>query len=98
MVDAAGGFLPGFSRRLYGRLLKNQRGMAHMDIIILGQCLLGFLAVVAILVNLQLARLGRRQRRRKTPLPPLVASLLLWLPVLASVIVAGGGALGESSL
>lgn len=69
-----------------------------MDIILLGHCLLGFLAVVAIIVNIQLVRLGRRFRGRQVPLTPFLASLLLWLPVMALVVVAGGVALGESSL
>ncbi len=69
-----------------------------MDILLLGQCLLGALAAVAVLVNLQLVRLGRRHRGRRAMQAPLVAALLRWLPLAAIVIVAGGVALGEISL
>jgi hypothetical protein len=69
-----------------------------MDIIILGQFLLGFLTLVALAVNMQLVRLGRRFRARHVPLTPFLALLLLWLPVVALVVVAGGAALGETSL
>jgi hypothetical protein len=69
-----------------------------MDILVLGQVLLGFLAAVAILVNIQLVRLGREYRRRNKSLAPILAAMLLWLPLLAGVIAAGGIALGESSL
>jgi hypothetical protein len=64
----------------------------------MGHLLLGFLAAVSMLVNIQLARLGRRQRRRNQLLAPFVASLLLWLPLVTVLIVAGGVALGEISL
>ncbi len=69
-----------------------------MDIILLGHLLLGLLAAVAILVNIQLVRLGRRHRGHQAMQAPLVAALLRWLPVAAIVIVAGGVALGEISL
>ncbi len=69
-----------------------------MDIIVLGQFLLGFLAAVAILVNIQLVRLGHRYRDRNAPLLPLVDRLLFWLPIAAVILAAGGVALGESSL
>ncbi len=69
-----------------------------MDIILLGQGLLGFLAVVALAVNIQLVRLGRRYQGRHLPLTPFLASLLRGLPVVALVVVVGGVALGESSL
>jgi hypothetical protein len=69
-----------------------------MDIILLGQLLLGFLAAVAILVNIQLARLGRRYRSHQAMQTPLVAALLRWLPLAAVVVVAGGVTLAEISL
>src|SRR5690242_9673216 len=69
-----------------------------MDIILLGQLLLGVLAAVALLVNIQLARLGRRYRNYQAMQTPLMAALLRWLPLAAVVIVAGGVALGEISL
>ncbi|HEY7347442.1 MAG TPA: hypothetical protein VH599_03920 [Ktedonobacterales bacterium] len=69
-----------------------------MNILVMGHLLLGFLTAVAILVNLQLVRLGRRYRSQHEMLPPAVASLLIWLPLAAAVMVAGGVALGESSL
>ncbi len=69
-----------------------------MDIMILGHCLLGFLAVVAIVVNIQLVRLARRYRERQLPMTPMLTLLLARLPLLALVVVAGGDALGESSL
>jgi hypothetical protein len=69
-----------------------------MDIILLGQILLGSLAVVALLVNIRLARLGRRYRSHQAMRAPLVAALLRWLPLAAVVMVAGGVALGEITL
>lgn len=69
-----------------------------MNILVLGHLLLGFLAAISILVNLALVRLGRRCRHRKELLTPFVVSILRWLPVAAVVMMAGGVALGESSL
>lgn len=69
-----------------------------MNISIIGQFLLGFLAVVAILVNIQLVRLGLRYRKRRKALVPIAVALLFWLPLLDVVIAAGGIALAESSL
>ncbi|HLV99731.1 MAG TPA: hypothetical protein VKT82_13760 [Ktedonobacterales bacterium] len=69
-----------------------------MDIIILGQFLLGFLAVVAILVNLQLMRLGLRYRKRHKAQATILVAMLFWLPLLAVVLAAGGITLAESSL
>jgi hypothetical protein len=69
-----------------------------MSIMLMGQLLLGFLAGASILVNIQLMRLGRHHRRHIELLAPLMRSLLLWLPHLALLIVAGAIALGESSL
>lgn len=69
-----------------------------MNIFVMGHVLLGFLAVVALLVNVQLVRLGRRHRHHTQRLTPFVVSLLVWLPYAAVVIVVGGVALGETSL
>ena len=69
-----------------------------MNSIILGQFLLGFLAVIAMLVNIQLVRLGLRHRKRHKPLAPIGAALLFWLPLLAVALAAGGIALAESNL
>ncbi|HEY7358134.1 MAG TPA: hypothetical protein VH590_16755 [Ktedonobacterales bacterium] len=69
-----------------------------MDMILLGQLLLGALAAVAVLVIIQLVRLGRRHRGQPGMQTPLVAALLRWLPLAVMVIVAGGVALGEISL
>ena len=72
--------------------------MGNMHIIILGQVLLGFLAVIAMLINLQLVRLGLRYRKRQKPLAPIGVALLFWLPLLSVALAAGGIALAESSL
>jgi hypothetical protein len=69
-----------------------------VNIFVMGHLLLGFLAAVAIVVNFQLARLGRSHRHHRERLAPFVVALLLWLPLAAAVMVAGGVALGESSL
>jgi hypothetical protein len=69
-----------------------------MNIIILGQVLLGFLALVALLVNLQLARLGLRYRQRQKPLSALLVAALIWLPLLDVALAAGGIALAEITL
>jgi hypothetical protein len=69
-----------------------------MDIIILGQILLGFLAVVAIIVTILLLRLGRRYRGLQISLTPLANFFLRWLPFVALVVVASGVTLGETSL
>jgi len=69
-----------------------------MDSIILGQFLLGFLAVVAIVVNIQLVRLGLRHRRRHKPQATIWVAALFWLPLLSVALAAGGIALAEISL
>jgi hypothetical protein len=69
-----------------------------MNIFVMGHVLLGFLAVVALLVNVQLVRLGRCHRHHTQRLTPFVAALLVWLPYAAGVMVVGGVALGETSL
>ncbi len=69
-----------------------------MDILIVGQFLLGFLAVIAILVNMQLLRLGLRYRKRHKPLAMIWVKTLFWLPLLAVLLAAGGIALAEISL
>lgn len=68
-----------------------------MNVLVMGQLLLGFLAAIALLVGAFFVRLRRRYRRlvaRLTPMSP----LLLWLPLAAAVMVAGALALAELSL
>jgi|SRR5579859_3026220 len=69
-----------------------------MNILLMGQLLLGFLVAVSILVNISLVGLGQRQRRSGALLPPFIVLLLRWLPWMAALMVVGGVALGESSL
>ncbi len=69
-----------------------------MDILLMGELLLGFLVAVALVVNVLLVRLGRRQRRSIVSLPSFIALLLRWLPWIAVFLVVGGVALGESGL
>jgi hypothetical protein len=69
----------------------------NMNVLVMGQLLLGFLAAIALLVGAFFVRLRRRYRRlvaRLTPMSP----LLLWLPLAAAVMVAGALALAELSL
>jgi len=68
-----------------------------MNVLVMGQLLLGFLAVIAILSNALFVRLRQRYQRRMKILTPL-SPLLLWLPLVAAVMVAGALALAESSL
>lgn len=69
-----------------------------MNVQIVGQALLGGLLVVALLLNVQLGRLGRRHRRPIETLASPLRALLLWLPWGVLLLVAGGMILAEISL
>ena len=69
-----------------------------MDVLLMGQVLIGCLLVLALLVNGLLLRLGWRLRHNLSAVPLLLNALLLWAPVVLLAVVIGGAALAEFNL
>ena len=68
-----------------------------MSALIMGQLLLGFLAVASILVNLLFVRL-KRHYQCQMEIPTALPALLFWLPLGMAVVVIVALALAESGL
>lgn len=69
-----------------------------MDVLLMGQLLLLFLIVIALLVNGLLLRLGWRFRQALSEVPLVLNALLLWAPLFLLVLVIGGAVLAEFNL
>ena len=69
-----------------------------MDIVVMGQLLLGCLLVIALLVNGLLLRLRWRLRRAFSEAPLVLNALLLWAPVFLLAVGIGGAALAGFNL
>lgn len=69
-----------------------------MDVLLMGQLLLLFLIVMALLVNGLLLRLGWRFRQALSEVPLVLNALLLWAPLFLLVLVIGGAVLAEFNL
>lgn len=69
-----------------------------MDVLLMGQLLLVFLIVIALLVNGLLLRLGCRFRQALSAVPLALNALLLWAPLFLLALVIGGAVLAEFNL
>lgn len=69
-----------------------------MDVLLMGQLLLVFLIVIALLVNGLLLRLGWRFRQALSAVPLALNALLLWAPLFLLALVIGGAVLAEFNL
>jgi hypothetical protein len=69
-----------------------------MDVLLMGQLLLGCLLLIALLVNGLLLRLGQQLRHALSEVPGSLNTLLLWAPVGLLAMVLGGAALAEYNL
>ena len=69
-----------------------------MDVLLMGQLLLGCLLLIALLVNGLLLRLGQRLRLALSEAPGSLNALLLWGPVGLLAMGIGAAALAEFSL
>lgn len=69
-----------------------------MDVLLMGQFLLLFLIVIALLVNGLLLRLGLRFRQALSEVPLVLNALLLWAPLFLLALVIGGAVLAEFNL
>lgn len=69
-----------------------------MDVLLMGQLLLGCLLLIAFLVNGLLFRFGQRLRQTLSEAPGSLNTLLLWAPVGLLAMVLGAAALAEFSL
>ncbi len=69
-----------------------------MDVLLMGQLLLGCLLLIALLVNGLLLRLGQRLRHALSEASGSLNTLLVWAPVGLLAMAVGAAALAEFSL